>query len=697
MTGPPTRHVAGPSHRFDWLMAGLGAALVYGAFLGAWSDGHGRYEGDFVSTWYLPAFLGYFGSLVALLVVGSRHAAKRVSRGDRSRHLAPPGYEVALLGAALAGTGLLVDIAWQAVFGQEVDIERNLAPPRVMLAVGIMLIAAGPLVASWRRVDVAGEAALAVHDRDAATDVAMRPRLALRLPQVVSLGLTLAALGFLSAAATPASQHWAERDAGDRRLARPDDIWIMAPDGSRQTRLTTARSGAESFHEPIWAPDGSAILVIAGRALEDESQGVDGVAYDLAVLGPDGSRVRAITDSPAFDAQAHLSPDGSELVFSSQRLTTASLPTPAASDARTPAATVASVTGGGPQPGRDPGLGVQGGGTSVPPGFRWDIYVANADGSGERRLTEGGTINIATGWGEDGRILFHSDRDGDFDVYSMRPNGSDVRQLTDDPADDTWPAWAADGRIAFTSDRDGDFDIWTAAADGSGPLPLTDDPADDWIPAWSPDGSTIAFLSNRDESIEVYAVSSAGGEARNLSRTSGMDELITSGAWSPDGSTIVYSAFPFGPPATDPELRTLLALAVLLVWAATLAGLIVATVRRAALPRGAITIALLVGAIPAGLAFDEPRVIVAAIVAGIVGDLIVWFAHPGPARPRAVWLLGTALPATWSAAYLAAVAVTTGTSLSIHAASGAVVLSGVIGLLMAVVIVRDRPADHRAA
>ena len=331
------------------------------------------------------------------------------------------------------------------------------------------------------------------------------------------------------------------------------------------------------------------------------------------------------------------------------------------------------------------------------PGFRWDIYVANADGSGERRLTEGGTINIATGWGVDGGILFHSDRDGDFDIYTMRAEGGDVRQLTNDPADDTWPAWAADGRIAFTSNRDGDHEIWVAAADGSDPYPLTDDPADDWMPAWSPDGASIAFLSGRDETTEVYVVPAAGGEARNLSRTPGMDELITAGAWSPDGSSIAYSSSPIGSVATDPEVRTLLALAVLLVWAATLAGLIIAAVRRAALPRGAITIALLVGGIPAGLAFDEPRVIVAAIVAGIIGDLIVRFARPGPARPRAAWLLGAALPATWSTAYLAAVAMTTGTSLSIHAASGAVVLSGVVGLLMAVVIVRDRPADHGAA
>ncbi len=352
---------------------------------------------------------------------------------------------------------------------------------------------------------------------------------------------------------------------------------------------------------------------------------------------------------------------------------------------------------GGPQPGRDPGLGVQGGGvTSAAPGFRWDIYVAAADGTGERRLTEGGSINVATAWGADGRILFHSDRDGDFDIYSMRADGSDLRQLTNDPGDDTWPALAPDGRIAFTSDRDGGFEVWVAAADGSDPVRLTDSPADDWMPAWSPDGSTLAFLSGRDESVDVYVVSSAGGEAVNLSRTPSLDELITAGAWSPDGSTIVYSSSPVPSASSDARIRALLALAALMVWAIVLTGLLVASLRRASLPPAGITIALLIAALPAGIASDETRIVAAAIVAGIVGDLVVWFLRPGPTRPRAAWCFGLVLPATWTAAYLAAVSATTGLGLSLHVAAGAVVMAGVLGLLTSFVIVRDRPPARAA-
>lgn len=667
-------------------MAGLGVVLVYGVYLGAWADGHGQYQGNTVSTWYLPAFLGYLGTIVALLVLGAREAA----RHGGSRRVAPPAYEVAFAGVVVVATALLIDIGWQAILGNEGGQERTFAPGRILLWLGIGMIAAGPLVAAWRRIDVAGDTAIADHERRADRDPTLRPHLRSRLPQVISLGLTLAVLAFLTSVATPFTQHWAERDQSDTTLARPDDIWTMAADGSRQTRLTTARSGAESFHEPIWAPDGSAILMTAGRALESQSQGVSGVAFDIARMTPDGVLYTAMTDTPDFDAQAHLSPDGRQVVFSSQRLTSSALPTAAPSGAPSAATTPVVGVGGGPQPGRDPGLGVEGGGTLATPGFRWDIYVANADGTDQRRLSEGGTINIATGWGPDGRILFHSDRDGDFDVYSMRADGGDVRQLTNDPADDTWPAWAVDGRIAFTSDRDGGFEIWVAAADGSELRRLTDDPADDWLPAWSPDGSTIAFLSGRGDSVDIYAVPSSGGDARDLSRTPGMDELITSGAWSPDGSTIVYSSFPIPPASMDTDVRTLLAFAAIMVWSIVLVGLMLASVRRGSLPPAAITIALLIATIPAALASDEPRAIVAAVVAGIVGDLLVWFSRPGPTRPRAAWLLATVLPATWTAAYLAAVAATTGLSLSTHAAAGAVVMAAVLGLLMGLLVVRDR-------
>jgi Tol biopolymer transport system component len=52
-------------------------------------------------------------------------------------------------------------------------------------------------------------------------------------------------------------------------------------------------------------------------------------------------------------------------------------------------------------------------------------------------------------------------------------------------------------RIVFHSDRDGDFEIYVMNEDGSEPYQLTGNSADDFLPSWSPNGEQIAFVSDR--------------------------------------------------------------------------------------------------------------------------------------------------------------------------------------------------------
>ena len=131
-------------------------------------------------------------------------------------------------------------------------------------------------------------------------------------------------------------------------------------------------------------------------------------------------------------------------------------------------------------------------------------------------------------WSPDRRkIAFVSVRDGYLDVYVMNADGSGQRKLTRNQASDNSPVWSPDGkRIAFVSDRDGSPDIYVMNADGRNQRNLTQNRASDTEPVWSPDGRRIAFVTNRrdklyncrecDPNREIYAMNADGGSQQRL-------------------------------------------------------------------------------------------------------------------------------------------------------------------------------------
>ena len=140
---------------------------------------------------------------------------------------------------------------------------------------------------------------------------------------------------------------------------------------------------------------------------------------------------------------------------------------------------------------------------------RFDAYVMNTDGSGQRRLTAKPDVFSRSGRPTGGRSpsrapIAHRGR-GNVDLYVMNADGSGLRRLTRDPASDVGPVWSPDGRkIAFTRSHapaEGrgppESDVYVINVDGSGERNLTGD-AVSCGPAWSPDGRKIAFTSWRD-------------------------------------------------------------------------------------------------------------------------------------------------------------------------------------------------------
>ncbi len=168
-----------------------------------------------------------------------------------------------------------------------------------------------------------------------------------------------------------------------------------------------------------------------------------------------------------------------------------------------------------------------------------EIYVMNADGSNQTNISNNSADDTYPAWSPDGtRIAFRSYRDGNWEIYVMNANGSKQTNLSRNSANDAYPAWSPDGKkIAFRSNRDGNYEIYVMNADGSNQTNLSRNSADDAYPVWSLDGNQIAFRSNRDGNYEIYAMNANGSNPTNLSNNSARDNFPT---WSPDNTKIAF-------------------------------------------------------------------------------------------------------------------------------------------------------------
>jgi hypothetical protein len=217
------------------------------------------------------------------------------------------------------------------------------------------------------------------------------------------------------------------------------------------------------------------------------------------------------------------------------------------------------------------------GGAACPPrpdhsqGYVWalypdyDIYRANADGSGARRLTTTpGYDAEGTVCGKDGSIVFTSVRDGDIDVYRMDADGKNVKRLTHGigydggavfDADCTHIVWRASrpkpgkelddykSLLAQNLVRPSKLELYVMEADGANAHQVTYLDAASFGPAFMPGGKRIIFASNygdpKGREFDLWAIDVAGTRLERITAAPGFDGFPL---FSADGKRLVFAS-----------------------------------------------------------------------------------------------------------------------------------------------------------
>jgi TolB protein len=254
-----------------------------------------------------------------------------------------------------------------------------------------------------------------------------------------------------------------------------------APGGEPEQLLSDEYQNAA----PAWAPDSQRLVFVSNR----------GGAHNLWEIDVSSRRLRQVTSGPGSDLTPATSPTG-RIAF-------------------------------------------------TPASHQTDLYWGPVDRPQEehQRLTSHTMDNFGGRVAPDGqRVVYQSNRTGNYELWLLDRRAGTERQLTDHPAWDAMADWSPDGReIVFLSDREGTPQVWVLEVESGRVHHLSEKsfsiPFEDLFggPRWSPDGKAIGFIAAGEKEQGLWVVDPQGRNERSvLPGVMGFD-------WYRDSRHVVYT------------------------------------------------------------------------------------------------------------------------------------------------------------
>lgn len=230
-----------------------------------------------------------------------------------------------------------------------------------------------------------------------------------------------------------------------RIIGGREQLFTMNIDGSGETQIT--RDDAD-HEDPVWSPDGRKIAFVLVK---------DGKKI-VTLINPDGSGAEPVTPPTQSAIHPSFTPDSRSILYCTD------------DDLRPPEKNES------------------------------EIYSIDLGTKRVRTLISGG-VNTFPVMSPDGRKIVYRKIVGDMnsEVFVANADGSDPKNVTNHWTFEGWPAWSPDGsQIAFAGNRgNAGYQIFLMNADGSNVRLLANTEGRGTAPKWSADGRMIYFTNCR--------------------------------------------------------------------------------------------------------------------------------------------------------------------------------------------------------